>query len=153
MALQTQEETITTNPITGEQKGAGLLAALFLAVTYAPTIIWMADRWNARESYYSHGILIPFIAVYLAWTKRDEIIAVWKNNISPGSRSSLFLLSMGLLLHWAGQSLEIYFISGLSLLVVLSGLAYYLLGLKGIRLLAFPISFLLIANAYHFQLL
>ena len=47
-----------------------IFAAVVFLVSYVPTFIWMWDRWFARDSYYSHGILIPFVTAVLIWQKR-----------------------------------------------------------------------------------
>jgi hypothetical protein len=48
-----------------------VLAACLLA--YIPTFLWMHLRWTARDSYYSHGFLIPFIVAWFIWRQRDAL--------------------------------------------------------------------------------
>ena len=36
----------------------------------------MWDRWFSRDSYYSHGILIPFVSIYLIWQRREELLKI-----------------------------------------------------------------------------
>jgi MFS superfamily sulfate permease-like transporter len=47
------------------------MVGIFVLLIYVPSFLWMWDRWFARDSYYSHGILIPFVTAFLIWQKRD----------------------------------------------------------------------------------
>ena len=109
-----------------------------LIFAYVPTIVWMVDRWNAPDSYYGHGFLILPVTLYLLWRKRKEIAAA---PISP-SRWGLPLLIAGLLIHLASAVIKVYFTSGFSILLTLSGLVLYLWGKKMLRVVAFPLFFL-----------
>ena len=50
-----------------------LSCTVLLLIAYLPTINWMIERWNAKDSYYSHGFLIPLISLFLAWQKKDKL--------------------------------------------------------------------------------
>lgn len=111
---------------------------LLLAFAYFPTIAWMVDRWDAKDSYYGHGFLIPFVSLYLVWRKREELEAIQAKPSGWG----LPLLVLGLLLHLASAVIKVYFTSGFSILLTLTGLVLYLWGKKALRIVAFPILFL-----------
>jgi exosortase len=53
--------------------GGGLLAVA-LAVLFAP--LWMVcwQEWWREQSSYSHGVLIPLLAGYMAWHRRDRLL-------------------------------------------------------------------------------
>ena len=36
-----------------------LIVGLLFFLAYMPTFLWMWERWFSRDSYYSHGILVP----------------------------------------------------------------------------------------------
>ena len=115
--------------------GAVVLLALF---AYFPTGVWMVDRWSAADSYYGHGFLIPFVALYLAFRRRKQLAAI---HPSP-SAWGLLLLAAGLLIHLGSAMLKIYFTSGFSILLTVSGIVLTFYGRKMLRAVAFPIFFL-----------
>jgi len=53
-----------------------IVISSLVAIAYIPTFTWMYERWVSAESYYSHGPLIPIIAIALVWLKRRELIAI-----------------------------------------------------------------------------
>lgn len=115
-----------------------LFMGALLAFAYFPTIVWMVDRWGEGDSYYGHGFLIPFVSLYLVFRKRKEISAI---RPSP-SHFGIPLLVAGLLIHLGSAIVKVYFTSGFSLLLTLSGLVLALWGKKMLRSVAFPIFFL-----------
>ncbi len=114
-----------------------ILIAVFL-IMYIPTFLWMWQRWFARDSYYSHGILIPFVSIYLIWQKRDEL-AKCKIKSSP---LGLKLIIIGLVIHVFSSLFRVYFTSGFSMLFVLIGLILHFYGFAILKIVAFPIAFL-----------
>ncbi len=123
--------------------GAGLVAGL-IAVAYFPTLEWMVQRWGAAESYYSHGYLVPFVTLWLIWQKRDFL---WRENRGEASSAcagwGLALTAAALLLHAASGYFRVFFTSGFSLVLLLSGLVLYLFGRRTLRSLWFALAFLL----------
>ncbi len=115
-----------------------LLSGIFI-LTYIPTLLWMYDRWFARDSYYSHGILIPFVSGFLIWQMRDELAAIHAKRSPWG----LPLIIIGLCVHLMSSLLRVYFTSGISMLVVLSGLILFLYGSKTFKKIIFPVGFLI----------
>lgn len=119
-------------------------AKLFIALTamllaYAPTIIWMWDRWNARDTYYSHGILIPLVSLYLIWQQKDQLNSLRAKESPFG----LPLIIFGLALHMISSPMRIYFSSGFSMLIVLFGIVLHLYGSAILRKVAFALFFLI----------
>lgn len=115
-----------------------ILVGLLVLTVYIPTFIWMWDRWFARDSYYTHGLLIPFISGYLIWQKRKALSEIEIKSSAWGMR--LFVL--GLLIHLISALFQIYFTSGFSLIVVLIGLVLHFYGSKVLRIVLFPLCFL-----------
>ncbi|MCX5707735.1 MAG: exosortase/archaeosortase family protein [Candidatus Omnitrophica bacterium] len=115
-----------------------IIAALVLIV-YIPVFIWMFDRWNVAGTYYSHGILIPFISLFIVWQKRKELA---KTNIKP-TRKGWLLFIPGILVYILSALWSVYFSSGFSLLLVIPGLSLLFLGKQFLRKLLFPIFFLI----------
>jgi exosortase len=115
-----------------------LTVAVLLLLVYIPTFIWMWDRWFARDSYYSHGILIPFVSAYLIWNQREELSAITPSSSPWGLR--IFLL--GGTFHLFSAVFHIYFSSGFSLIVMLIGLILHFFGKDITQKVLFPILFL-----------
>ncbi|MBD3246000.1 MAG: exosortase [Candidatus Omnitrophica bacterium] len=114
-----------------------LMSALFAAV-YFPVIPHFISRFSARDSYYSHGFLIPVVSLYLVFRSREILarIPTWPHP------AGFALILLGLAMYLIGYVLQINFGMYASLLPVLFGLALYLGGSQYFRVLFFPILFL-----------
>lgn len=125
------------------------LIALFIltAIVYIPTFIWMVDRWSDKDTYYSHGFLVPFVSGLIVWLKKDRLKALKIKPSNPRLRREaslgwLFFIS-GILIHIVSALWRIYFSSGFSLILVLTGLVLLFLGKEFLRQVMFPIIFLI----------
>lgn len=127
--------------MTGSKKGkyfGQIVLGIIYLLAYFPTLVWMWDRWFAKDSYYSHGILIPFVSIYLIWQKRNEL----KEIVGSRSRWGLVLILLGILIHLGSSIFRVYFTSGFSMLIVLVGLILHFYGWAIFREILFPICFL-----------
>ncbi|HQO57929.1 MAG TPA: exosortase/archaeosortase family protein [Candidatus Omnitrophota bacterium] len=116
-----------------------LAAALVFLLAYTPTLMWMWSRWFADDSYYSHGILIPFVSGFLIWQKKEELaVAPVKE-----SRLGMPLIVAGVLLYLFSALFRINFTGGLSMFVVIFGLVLYFYGMAVLKKILFPIGFLI----------
>lgn len=115
-----------------------VFAVILLLAAYFPILIWLWDRWFARDSYYSHGILIPFVTGYLIWQKKDILKKITPTQSSLG----IPLIIFGLLIYLLSAPLRIYFTSGFSMLIIIYGLALHFYGWPIVRHIAFPLFFL-----------
>ena len=113
------------------------LAAITIII-YIPIFIWMFDRWSSAETYYSHGMLIPFISVFLVWRKRKELNRI---KFNPTRKGWLFFIP-GILIYIISALLGVYFSAGFSLLLVLAGSILLFLGKQFLKKLLFPLLFL-----------
>lgn len=114
------------------------ITGLIVAVIYIPTFIWMWDRWFAEESYYSHGILMPLVTMFLILFKKDELEAIKPEPNKWG----LLLIIASLAIHLISAWMKVYFTSGFSLILLILGLVLYFLGNAYFGKLAYPILFL-----------
>ena len=112
---------------------------LIFILTYLPTILWMWDRWFVRDSYYSHGILVPFVTVYLIWQKRKDLAST---PIEP-SGWGIRLITLGLCIHILSSLFRVYFSSSFSMIIVLAGLFLHFYGQAFFRKIFFPVFFLI----------
>ncbi len=114
------------------------ISAIFI-LTYIPTFLWMWDRWFTADSYYSHGILIPFVTGFLIWQKKDELAKLEK----IPSQWGIPMVASGLVIHLLSSLFRVYFTSGFSMLIVLSGLILHFYSLALFRRILFPVCFLI----------
>src|SRR5580704_6186015 len=83
------------------------IIGIFVLLIYVPAFLWMWDRWFARDSYYSHGILIPFVCAYLIWQKMDVLKKI-KPESSPWGLRLFFL---GIAINLLSALFRVYFAS------------------------------------------
>jgi exosortase len=124
--------------------GAG---AAVLAV-YLPVLADLVHQWATDENY-SHGFLIPVIAAYLVWERRERIRGA-SVRVAPWGA---FILLTGCALLVLGQAATFGYPVRLSLLVVLAGLVVLFAGPQVLRILAFPIGYLLFMIPLPFPVL
>ena len=115
----------------------GVITAL-LGIIYYPSFEWLWGRWNAAETYYSHGPLIPLASLFFLWSKREK----FKTLALKTSGWGIALILFGLLMHIIGLWSGIYFVSPISLIVVISGLILYFFGIAVFKEVIFPVLFL-----------
>lgn len=106
-----------------------------VVVLFWPTLRWLVASWLGNP-YYSHGFLIPPLAAFLAWRRRDVVM-----NPAP-SNAGLVLLAGGLLAHLASLPWRLHVLSALGLIVALAGLVWTFWGTTALRRLAFPLALL-----------
>lgn len=130
------ERTLPIAPKTLIQ--TALLAACF-GVAYAHTIAKLVGDWSTDPNF-SHGFLIPPIAVYMLWQKRKELA---ESRLEP-SLWGLVALAAGMALHIVGNVGAELFTMRFSILVTIFGLTLYLFGWEVTRKALIPILYLLL---------
>jgi exosortase len=117
-----------------------LISTLFLVILiYHSTFIWLYQRYIADDTYYSHGFLIPVVTGVLIWFKRSQIINIkWEYNFW-----GLILVISALAIHFLSTLVEVFFVSGFSILLLVFGISLFLFGKKITQKIIFPISFLI----------
>jgi exosortase len=109
-----------------------LLAAVFYPV--------YPDLWNTwmNHSNNSHGILVPVISLYFIWDRRSEL----RKCVISSSNWGLLVLVCSLVFYLLALVGGIAFISRMMLVFSLVGTVLYLFGGKHLKILAFPLFFL-----------
>ncbi|VVB94656.1 Transmembrane exosortase (Exosortase_EpsH) [uncultured archaeon] len=108
-----------------------------IGIFYYNTFVWLVGSWQ-NNIYYSHGFLVPLISGYIIWSMRKELTAIEKKQ----SQAGLALFTGGILLQGIGIMWTIRFLSGLSLVVTISGIILFMYGWEFIKKIMFPILFL-----------
>ena len=111
----------------------GVLGALYYAILYEMGVQWYDDPD------YSHGFVVPFIAAYFVWERRERLLAIPVQPCLAGTG----LLGFGLAMLIIGSVGAELYLQRTSFIVVLAGLVLLILGRNSLHLLVFPIVFLL----------
>lgn len=109
-----------------------------LAVLYGPTYYTLAHTvWATDEQ--GHGPIILAISLWLMWRKRDEFIAL---ETRPANLAGSLLLFFGFLFYLLGRTQQLETIEVGSQLLVIAGTLLVLKGWAALRLMAFPLFFM-----------
>lgn len=111
---------------------AGLLAALYSKVLYDLAYTWWTDPSA------SHGLLIPPLAVYVAWLQRRALMA----EPAVPTPKGLWVTAFGCAVFLIGELGAEFFLTRLSLVIILTGLIATFWGVARLRKLAFPMLLL-----------
>jgi len=118
----------------------GMTALIMLTtLTYQSTFLWMFERYMGTDSYYSHGFLVPFVSLFFIYQQKDRLQQVELST----SKVGLVVLLFSLLLHIIGTVLYVFSISGFSLFFLLIGLTLFLFGTERLKIVWFPLLFLI----------
>jgi exosortase len=119
--------------------GAVLALAAAMAWVYGGIMVSLGRQW-ANDDNYSHGFFVIPLAAFFAWERRD---ALRRAEHRP-SALGLFVIGGSLLLLVAGRLGAELFLTRVSLVGVLVGITLYIWGREHLRVLAFPLAFLLL---------
>jgi exosortase len=114
----------------------GAVVALFVLFNY-PGFALLMERWNS-DSNYGHGYLIPFIAGYFVWTKKEELLKLE----GGASLWGLALFLAGLPLRFLALPLASAVVAGWGIVIMTNGLVLYLGGRRVYRALWLPAVYL-----------
>ncbi len=119
--------------------GAGALVTLgFLGLFFRWFAVQHAHSWDSPQDW-GHAYLIPLIAGYLVYQRREQLAALEPEAFWPGLAP--FLLGI-VTYFYALVQVRNHMIQGFSMLLCLFGLALLVLGPRAMRYLFLPIAFL-----------
>lgn len=113
---------------------AGAVSAL--AFLYWDVVVELVRVWST-DDYSSHGFLIPPIAAFLAWERRDR----FRNAPIRPSVAGLFFVIASILALAPGVPV---FVTRVSLVVATAAVVLLFLGWPRLRVVAFPLAILLL---------
>jgi EpsI family protein len=117
---------------------SAVLAIGLLGYMYADSLAFLFRHWMGSEDY-SHGIFVPLISLFLIWQARQRLVETRTTN----SWCGLAVILAGLFLYGIGEVATLYVLQHLSLWLVIVGLVIALMGVRGARIIAFPLAYLL----------
>ena len=125
-------------------RGARSLAAIGSIVTailvvYFPILTSLVHQW-ASDDNYSHGFIVAPFAAYFAWRTRDQLAAA----PSAPHWSGLVIVAASVCVLLAGLFGAELFLTRVSLVGVIAGAILFVFGARHLRLLAFPVAFLVL---------
>ena len=118
-------------------------------VNTGSAFLWMIARWGDKESFgadYSHGYLIPFVSLWVVWSRRAELFAAPKKICQMG----LAVIVAALAMHWLGAKMQQTRISLISLILLIWGIPLYFFGWQVAKRLIFPCSYLIFCVPLNF---
>ncbi len=108
-----------------------------LVICYATILYRMGVQWATDENM-GHGFFVPVVAGFIAWQRRDELLAAPRQPNGWG----LFLVVFAAFEALAGTLGAELFTARMAFVIALVGVILYLGGTRWIRILAFPLLLL-----------
>ena len=124
---------------TREQQVAAALVLGGLLLVYWSVIRGLVDAWSTDDNY-SHGFFIVPLAAYFAWERRHAFAAM---PVRP-SWLGLLVVAGSMMLLVGGLLGAELFLSRVSLIGAIAGSILFLFGWSRLRVVLFPIAFLLL---------
>ena len=119
---------------------SSILIVAFLGYLYADSLVFLFKRWFGSEDY-SHGLFVPLISGFLIWNSRHHLA----EHTTGKSWWGLAVIGLGLVLYVVGELSTLFLVLHVSLWIVVVGLAMTLIGIRGTKVIAFPLGYLLTA--------
>lgn len=116
----------------------GVAAAL--SITYGPVLLELFRDWG-RDPNYSHGYLIPVVSAYFLWNRRADLA---RTPLSPSWLGLVGILASALMFVVGAAGAEV-FTQRVSFIFLLASLVLFLAGWKHLKMVTFPLAFLLLA--------
>ena len=115
----------------------GLSCLILFVLLFHGTYSYLFNEWQAED--FNYCFLIPVIALYLLWEKRDKLRTI----PATPSWAGLVPLLLGICLFFLGELGGEYYASYISSWLVLLGFVWIYSGWTVVKATAFPIFFLI----------
>lgn len=112
-----------------------------LSFVYASVLTKLGRDWWTDENY-SHGLLVPFIILYIIWLGRERF---QRTQSQPRLLWGGAMVLVALFALWVGTAGAELYIQRISLVLILAGIVVYLWGFKLLQLTLVPLALLLLA--------
>ena len=118
----------------------GAVAIVLATIAFRGALYELFRRWTTQEEY-SHGFLIPIIAIWLLWQRRRTL----SSSIGQPAWGGPLLILLAMSMHVVGQLSAMFILSQVAFIVVLLGIALSLGGYALLGAVIVPIGFLFFA--------
>jgi exosortase len=119
---------------------AGLLLVPVVVMYYDSVLKLAGDWWNDANN--SHGLLIPPLALYFAWERRNRVLA---RPPQPRLVAGLMAVLGALIVFFLGRLGAEFFLTRVSGVLLAAGLVLYFWGWRRLRALAFILFLMVLA--------
>jgi len=116
------------------------LVSVLLGILYAPTILWLWERWTMSVWQNGHGILVTALVLYLVWEELQKLKSLPLSSNPWG----FAILIPAMLIHMLDTGIHSQLLSGIALFLSLPGLALLFLGTERTKAILFPLSILML---------
>ena len=106
---------------------------------YSPLLLRLAHQWW-QDPNYTHGFFVPVFSLFLIWEGRAKLATL---RIQP-SWWGLVMLAFALMALVLGTISSGFFLSRVSLLLLICGMVVFLAGWKHLAAISFPLAFLIL---------
>jgi exosortase len=139
-------ELLQTEPASARSSGGGVSAVSLWQIAilsllslwlYGPILAHLISQWW-HDPNFSHGFFVPLFSAFVVWQERGRLSQL---SLHP-SWSGLGIMILGLLILIVGQIGAELFLARFSILLLLAGLIVLFLGWNFLRVLFFPLAFL-----------
>jgi exosortase len=117
----------------------GGMLVLLTAWLYAPLGLRLAQQW-CKDPNYTHGFFVPLFSLFLIWEGRAKLATL---PMKP-SCWGLVILVCALFALVLGTISSGFFLSRISLLLMICGLVIFLAGWEHLAAISFPLAFLVL---------
>jgi len=138
MATLTSVRTARTGPLYTTLLVALAVIAAFAA--FSGGLVELVTRWSRQEEY-SHGFLIPIVAAWMLWTRREALA----DGIGEPSWTGIAAIGVATIMLVVGELSAFYLLLQLGFVVALVGIVLSLGGTSLLRVSFLPIAFLVFA--------
>jgi exosortase len=121
------------------QRAIAVVLLFSFVVLFRNVILKLVNDWSIDENY-SHGFLIVPLAVYFAWERRERLKSL---PVEPANLGLLVVLMSMALLTFGVLGAEV-FTTEISMIGALAGTVLFVGGWGYLRVLFFPLAFLLL---------
>jgi exosortase D (VPLPA-CTERM-specific) len=117
--------------------GMIIVITLLTGFIFQEAIADLLVNWEREE--YSHGYMIPAIALFLIWQQKDKLELI----SFGGSWAGIFLIVLGLFLYVAGSLGAVMDVVAYGFVFVIFGIFLSFTGIRAFKLLVMPLVLLL----------
>jgi len=117
----------------------GIVAVLVITLLYREEFAFYWQDWNRKDGYYSHGMLVPLIVIYMVWANRKRLAAHAVTRAWYGTPLILAAVPIYVFGKWTDSGMLL----DTSLMLVIIGSVWSFAGSKITRILLFPLLYLM----------
>jgi exosortase len=118
-----------------------LLICAIVGLLFYPVLGKLAHTWYTDDNY-SHGLLIPFIILYILWLNKEKFLS--KSN-TPAFFTGTALILLSIVMLWGGTAGAELFTQRIAFVVMLTGLVFYFWGTKVLSTILVPLLLLFLS--------